>query len=1820
MICNFEIFYEDGVKNVEVTSPKIQFPDVRVKKIILTIRSETEDIILSEEYFDTCNSFAETLVINVKCNAEITKFNIANVCNDLILNVEKTLTIKDSLVCNHGKLFIKCGEGFIFKNITGCMYSYGDMFIFAISGIYIGEPKIGIESETDYTYKRVVKSELFISSNGNITLSSKSEAVHIEFCYVVSNKNITLGTPTDISNINVVCSTLRSITGSVVYKSKGTLALKRTDEKLYKVTEGYPYLGAAANHMGQGQRTLYKVAIKQEYPSSGPTIIEAMENVIFEGGNHVNTASTILCGKSFISKNYKEVPLMLGTMSKQPYNTYYMRNAEAVSAAGGSVYGPYDPEFVGTWYGNPEYISFSDYYIPNTSVYSTTVKTGESIQLNMGEFVVSGNMSSQRVLVSGRSSSFSRLSKTRDPIISDETITTTEDGTTYIKLNEYISQNLTPLERVEEDGSIVNKFHMDTPENQNKILHITEENSKLDPLIGISISPYVQYVLSGVANKVFVNSINSDNTLLNSLIQNTKEVFLRIKDNPRRELVLDKSIIYKESSEESKYTNTILAIPKCEKEWSNLEDTVCNEFINETDSQTYTNYRVIGKDLIKIDSSGSVSRNTEKYTEKVWWFDGEKKNNLTYDVSYPQQQFISKGNVVVNCKDKYSIVGGLTIGEHVKESANTLSKNPLYLNTTYSNEYYKSSGFSSSTHIEESLKVTSLLKTETITSTLKESARECINIVGANETAKESIEYTSKKLDVRCSHVTNSSEMRFNMQSHFSSVSGGTIKNESIFTPSILHTPQLVINSEKAKINADVIADEIYDNTTCGIEFVREIGCIATSAKTIAKSKMSSSESGSYDHKEIMNVCHLTVNKIIRNLESGCIIFEDTIFEKLKPRVVGKYLEVYYILKSHHTEYNHSSQVIPDGFIMVAALAISFFTMGLGAALTGLSGIGGCIANAAVTSVLVNTSTTLLKTGDISQSLESLFTKEYLRSLCVSVVTAGILGDLSNVYSSFLNRLGDTALRNVVNASVSKVIANDKISLTPKNIIKSTLINSIAGELSNKIGDRSIDKSEFMHKAAHFTLGSAMGFASGGTFRSALGGGLGVLASECIADYLLEYEVCSNPLKASQYSTLISASTCSLLKGDVNATIFTSVNAFENNRMMHLSSEGRDVDKEKEENEYLYEDDINEFIDEELSNFVFPGKKIKKMVNILEKEKSLGYPNYSKKYIMSYNSNCFSDDFSKEKWITVDSPLESVRKIVDRSMYNFSNIPNKSFSDLSPHEYFGIIPVYTLKSVAATDDFFGGYAQRILNTLSKYTHNVGNITRDVVYYTSGNASLSQDIGYTTTFALDTLLPIPLFKSVKSIKNLTTKTMGTPSPFSQSGSVKWSTKDIKACDVRIFDRGNRIFSFVERRIERHEKAPLIIIAHGNYKDISLKTQKLFIPEPKFNFKNNVPKSIVDKRILPNREFPVTRTRSRDMMYDFVEVDMNHRLLSKYIHKYIPAAKGNEIGMYSCYSGFKDFAQNLANKHNIVVHAPTKSLNIDCLFGTFESVDMVFVGNTPKVNPSGGYGTLKSFYPKSKSEISTISIIDDAIKEFTTGTYVNKKFRDSAASCIIPVIPSTMMYYGPERLISKNDEIVPFVKDGTDGMWYEGCISGDMNLINRNSGVSKTYETLKEKNILLKSEKCMFNISAHGSKDYIFIENSTDIDNGILNFIQEAEIKVDGRTQVDVEQFADILANSSKYKSNIVKHVNLFSCECGKDIDGFAQQLSDELQVCVSAFTGLALTHKKYFASVSRESNMYISDKEIKIFYPRPKKEFSNKYNLYDSKYKKSIFDE
>ena len=1770
LLVNAATSYISTSKEGDIESEKLTYNQRSSPKSIIATKSiiyyiDTAKFRSLEDLKNTKSPVVFFYTHALKVSEDITLDNI----NFLSWHNKDTLQINATIITQSVQLY---SDDIIFG--LSATKAYGT--IAAVKDCLIIENKNAIDARCGKIYG---STRLNIKAMGNITTG---EIVHQLPTHYVSNSSyIASNGPIiiDCGSLNVDCGNITT-SSTLLMKSKNNIvnvAGKISAKSISVEAVSYDHIRSEIVTIGNVQ-----------YSPSGPAIIESLEDITFKCSCVKNIASDILCGGKLFIKNklaffeageplknsskYSETPIILSKyIAHSPHVIIYPRSQPRKRYLCGE-----ELNFLGR--ANILY----DWKWIQYSTLSCNIKTAEGVNINMGDVTITGNINSSIIKISSNTSSFHNASVSRENYLQNDI---------YVDMNVFIKKNSSGIFLEKDNGELISDFPIGIPsENSSGNSSGNSSSFFFNPLRSLDLNPWIQRALSEFSGKTFVRDIFGNKIKGNNLYEK-----LYSKESKKT------SRVY--TLEENSTQKTILYIPKNEvSEYQSNGDIVCDEFSSVSEStQSFTNNRIVARDILKVLSEeGNIHRNTQKYGVNYFTDNG---THISTEYAYPQQSFICGGDIEIKGENLQNIGVTTLSGGNIEETSSvngSISKSPLILNTRTHREWSKDGWFSSKTY-SENTSYSTVVPTQTISmKNIKESAQR-IHLVGAVEHSIENILYEGGEfLSEPCvMHYTQS--LKTQTQGLFS---GGYSSNENS-TPytssSEIHAKNITFNSKISRVcGTRISAKLIRDVSHTGLEFLPAVHAQTYSQKVYHKSPMSTMDIGNSGWKEIMFPCNIVCEKIIRDAfgAEGCIKFDSVIWgDVLKPEIVGKYLETYYILKSHHEEYNHSSQVIPDGFIVVAALAISFFTMGLGAVLTGLSGFAGCIANAVVTSVLVNTGTTFLKTGDITQSVESLFTKEYLKSLGVSVATAGILGDPSNAYSSFLNRLGDNFLRNVVNASVSKVIANDKISLMPKNIIKNTLINSVAGEAAKSIGGYASSKSvtfrrcsKIQQKTAHFALGSAMGFASGGNLRSALGGGLGVLASELLADYFLENEFIKDPLKASQLSTLISACTCALLKGDVNSVIQTSVNAFENNRMMHLSPEsGKEI-------EYLDEDDINDFVDEELRNFVLPGKKIKKMVNILEKEKALDYPTYSKKYIMSYDSNEFSDDFSLEKWITVDSPLERIRKIVDRSMYNFSNIPNKSLSELSPHEYFGLAPVYTLKTIAATDDFFGGYAQKLLGAVSKCTTYTGNISRDVTYYISGNASLSQDIGYTTTFALDTLLPIKGVSTVKVIPKINgimgKKIMSYNPEYTLSGVKKWSTKNIFASQIMIFDKEHKLNSLLSKRITREPNAPLIIISHGSYKEMAIISDKMIIPKPSFNFKNTF-KERSHKIILPNREFPVSCTPAKNIKYESVELSINHRNLAKYISKNISPdiKKINEASLYSCYVGMKDFSQNLSNKMNIPIHAPTSALNINYLFGTFEVVDIQFINGVAKVDPTKKGGILKTFLPRGK-----------------------------AAQCIIPVIPSTIMYYGPEIPISKNDEIVPFVKDGADGLWYEGCISGDMNLTNRNSGVSKSYESLKEKNIIFKSEKCMFNISAHGSKDYIFIEDSTDIDNGILNFVQDAEIKVDGQTQVDAQQFADILRNSSKYKSNIVKHINLFACECGKDIDGIAQNLSDEMQVSISAFTGLAMTNKKYFASVTRESNMYIVNKEIKIFYPRPKQELSDKYNIYDLKYKKSIFDE
>lgn len=188
---------------------------------------------------------------------------------------------------------------------------------------------------------------------------------------------------------------------------------------------------------------------------------------------------------------------------------------------------------------------------------------------------------------------------------------------------------------------------------------------------------------------------------------------------------------------------------------------------------------------------------------------------------------------------------------------------------------------------------------------------------------------------------------------------------------------------------------------------------------------------------------------------------------------------------------------------------------------------------------------------------------------------------------------------------------------------------------------------------------------------------------------------------------------------------------------------------------------------------------------------------------------------------------------------------------------------------------------------------------------------------------------------------------------------------------------------------------------------------------------------------------------------------------------------------------------------------------------------------------------------------------------------------------------------DRLDKK--ERKPFVEDPKRGIWIKGCISGDLVL---KKGIEKVYAFLLKYNTLDKDERCPFALFAHGDSDNIQVDTQ-DIHPGGLSSSNQERLKEDGHLLVNAAELSRLIKTAPKYNG---QHIILFSCQCGADAEGLAQQLADEMQEEVSAFTGYAAAPivGGYFASIKGDT-LWSGLEEIRTFYPR-KKRITN-YRLY-----------
>ncbi len=189
--------------------------------------------------------------------------------------------------------------------------------------------------------------------------------------------------------------------------------------------------------------------------------------------------------------------------------------------------------------------------------------------------------------------------------------------------------------------------------------------------------------------------------------------------------------------------------------------------------------------------------------------------------------------------------------------------------------------------------------------------------------------------------------------------------------------------------------------------------------------------------------------------------------------------------------------------------------------------------------------------------------------------------------------------------------------------------------------------------------------------------------------------------------------------------------------------------------------------------------------------------------------------------------------------------------------------------------------------------------------------------------------------------------------------------------------------------------------------------------------------------------------------------------------------------------------------------------------------------------------------------------------------------------------------------------PFVENPKAGIWLKACSSGELILM---KGRGK-YLLLGMRLLWDKHDKCPFTVFGHGTPSSVerevevekihpdLLDKPSLLDRIIKPIIpQPAKItnipEPSNSISLNAVELAQLIRTAPNYKPG--QHIHLFSCECGADPDGIAQQLADEMDVPVSAFTGLAGMLAPVFFSIESELHLaWPKLKEIKTFYPKPK---------------------
>ena len=944
-----------------------------------------------------------------------------------------------------------------------------------------------------------------------------------------------------------------------------------------------------------------------EYPSSGPAILESLGDIeIFVNGQAYNMAGSMLSQGSIFINGASLIPGISDPTSYREDQLHY-------------YYKLYTPKFFGGHWNQALMLT-----------QSPTLKAGGVIQMNIGDVRLTGAVNAFNIILQAHSALFYNTSLTRQHVDTTKPLfvnlprsieqEVSTGGFTQITANKEIREAFPSSKPYRASGR---PLWLVTPENQHLYQMPLDWARIINPLGSVSgefINLRIQSQLSKLAGKVALQGANGNN--LKALIdradefsQETGKALVTEEELEKDSLAKSMMLYQLAQVGDMIHEQMVMFIDRQEiNPYQSPGDTSADKITLETkDDQTHLNNRIIARDMLNVVSTkGSVKRETQKYTAHHHIEDG----SITEDVSMPQQYFgCERGDVNVFAHHDLSYVGVSTqAGRDILETAETgnIKKAPLILQRTVQITKEEDDGWFSTKTTSETGISHAIAPTTTLAGrNMKETAGQEIRLTGAKEIAGDELSYNGPSLVTNAAMGLNAHTVNSTTSGMFSERTDS--KHSSTFTvePTEQNARKITVNTDKADLRGtDFIALILKDNTRDGMKLGPTIGRGEYFKRSETSTPLSRSDVGCEGWYEVIHPCRLMVNQIIRNIDEGEIKLESVLWDKDRTEIIDKFAETTYELKKHHREWAEVTQIIPNEALVVVALAVGLVTQGMGVkflspllkgvtAATGmqLSAMGAAMVNAGFSAVCAQSASSFGRTGDLLQVGKDLTSASSIRSLGITMLSAGLcqhigaaldidmnpgLTELINpeCQVQFMSFLQANALKTVIETPLQSVIGQQPVEDAVLGGLKNLGINTVASYFAYHIGKIYGDKNSGMgyleHKGVHGALGAAAGWLLNPTQKGLISGAIGSVVSEVIMDerreiaqekafaIMAQAEKEGVPLEGPEFKTklyesllgelafakLSGATVAALLRQDPSVAFQTGSNAVENNAIM----------------------------------------------------------------------------------------------------------------------------------------------------------------------------------------------------------------------------------------------------------------------------------------------------------------------------------------------------------------------------------------------------------------------------------------------------------------------------------------------------------------------------------------------------------------------------------------------------------------------------------------------------------------------------------------------